>query len=74
MARWMHSSVVYLHLTDNSEVGKFGTMVSFHHRERGHHHGTDPIVLRRCFTGVDLLSLLMEDKREKPPHERVVSW
>ena len=48
MTKWgrgRHHSVVYLHLTDNSEVGKFGTMVSFHHRERGHHHGTAPVVV-----------------------------
>jgi hypothetical protein len=37
--------VVYLHLTDNSEVGKFGKIVSFRHRERGPHHGTAPVVL-----------------------------
>src|SRR5262249_44524923 len=42
MARFL---VVSLHLTDNSEVGTFGKIVSFRHRERGPHHGTAPVVL-----------------------------
>ena len=39
--RW----VVYLQLTDNSRVGECGTIVSFHHRERGRPHGAEPVVV-----------------------------
>jgi hypothetical protein len=37
--------VVYLHLTDNSRAGECDKMVSFQHRERGHHRGTESVVL-----------------------------
>jgi len=43
--RLVRRTVVSLHLTDNSEVGTFGKIVSFRHRERGPHHGTAPVVL-----------------------------
>jgi hypothetical protein len=38
-------AVVYLHLTDKSRAGDCGKMVSFQHRERGHHRGTEPVVV-----------------------------
>ena len=41
---WNHR-VVYLQLTDNARVGEYGTMVSFHHRERGRPHGAKPVVV-----------------------------
>src|SRR5262245_2477413 len=37
--------VVYLHLTDNSRAGECDKMVSFQHRERGHHRGTTSVVI-----------------------------
>jgi transposase len=37
--------VVYPHVTDNSAVAQYGKIVLFHHHGRGHHHGTEPVVL-----------------------------
>jgi hypothetical protein len=46
----LDGAVVYLELADNASVGACGTIVPFHHREKGCHHGTDPVLLPTLIT------------------------
>jgi len=41
----LRCGVVYPHVTDNAAVAQYGKIVLFHHHGRGHHHGTEPVIL-----------------------------